>query len=588
MKKQRLLTLAIVICLFACLFTACGDNNNSTDETDQTDYVVTIYPNNGDEAFEWKISDPIPNLTYEGHVLEGFYADSNFTSAISLSTLQTAGLTGNLDVYVKWKEEDFGCEHNIVIDASVPATCTEAGLTEGKHCSKCGEIIMAQNEVPELGHDIVEHDAQVPNCIEIGWNAYVTCTRCDYSTYVGIPTTDHSPKAAVIENDVAPTCTTVGSYDNVTYCGTCNQELSRESKIASATGHSHDAVATAPTCTESGYTTYTCHCGDTYIADEVPATGHNFEDNGYCSICSAEYYTEGLQFSLYSDGYVVTGINTNATDITIPSIYQGLPVTGIADSAFLANENILVVTIPDSVTSIGYQAFYTCVSLTSIDIPDSVTTIGDWAFHSCSSLTSVTIGNSVTTIGHQAFQYCVSLTSIDIPASVTSIGRYAFYECISLTSVTFGEKSQLTTIGYKAFHYCVSLTSIDIPDSVTIIGDDAFYYCDGLISVTFGENSQLTTIGSHAFYTCCRLTSIDIPDSVTSIGDFAFEYCTMLTSITISDSVTTIGENAFFACDSLTDVHYTGTEEQWSEIEVSEGNAILADVTIHYNYTKGV
>ncbi len=38
--------------------------------------------------------------------------------------------------------------------------------------------------------------------------------------------------------------------------------------------HDHKAVVTAPTCTEKGHTTYTCACGDTYVADEVPATGH--------------------------------------------------------------------------------------------------------------------------------------------------------------------------------------------------------------------------------------------------------------------------------------------------------------------------
>ena len=34
---------------------------------------------------------------------------------------------------------------------------------------------------------------------------------------------------------------------------------------------------TAPTCETAGYTTYTCHCGDTYVADEVAALGHTYE-----------------------------------------------------------------------------------------------------------------------------------------------------------------------------------------------------------------------------------------------------------------------------------------------------------------------
>ena len=39
---------------------------------------------------------------------------------------------------------------------------------------------------------------------------------------------------------------------------------------------SYNAVVTAPTCTEQGYTTYTCVCGDSYVDDYVNATGHNY------------------------------------------------------------------------------------------------------------------------------------------------------------------------------------------------------------------------------------------------------------------------------------------------------------------------
>lgn len=52
-------------------------------------------------------------------------------------------------------------------------------------------------------------------------------------------------------------------------------------------GHEHAYVAevTPPTCTENGFTTYTCEsCGDSYEADSIPALGHSFED-GTCIRC---------------------------------------------------------------------------------------------------------------------------------------------------------------------------------------------------------------------------------------------------------------------------------------------------------------
>ncbi len=59
--------------------------------------------------------------------------------------------------------------------------------------------------------------------------------------------------------------------------------------------HVYAAVVTAPTCTEAGYTTYTCTCGDTYVADEVPALGHKEARQGAVeATCTEDGYTGDL------------------------------------------------------------------------------------------------------------------------------------------------------------------------------------------------------------------------------------------------------------------------------------------------------
>ena len=50
--------------------------------------------------------------------------------------------------------------------------------------------------------------------------------------------------------------------------------------------HSYTAVVTAPTCTTGGFTTYTCDCGESYIADETVALGHEWKGTG-CTRCDA-------------------------------------------------------------------------------------------------------------------------------------------------------------------------------------------------------------------------------------------------------------------------------------------------------------
>lgn len=44
--------------------------------------------------------------------------------------------------------------------------------------------------------------------------------------------------------------------------------------MVNALGHDYESVVTAPTCTDKGYTTYTCHCGNSYIDNYVNALGH--------------------------------------------------------------------------------------------------------------------------------------------------------------------------------------------------------------------------------------------------------------------------------------------------------------------------
>ncbi len=105
-------------------------------------------------------------------------------------------------------------------------TCTHAGYT-GNHCCKlCGEIYEYGDSIPALGH---AYDTVVvaPTCTAVGYTQ-LTCSRCGEVVNTDtVPALGHTPDSIVIENVVAATYTTAGSYDSVVYCSVCHVELSR-------------------------------------------------------------------------------------------------------------------------------------------------------------------------------------------------------------------------------------------------------------------------------------------------------------------------------------------------------------------------
>ena len=101
------------------------------------------------------------------------------------------------------------------------------------------------------------------------------------------PATGHTVRVILVENNVAPTCTVDGSYDNVTRCGNCETELSRDTIVVPATGHSIGewTVSTAPTCTEAGEERRDCNNCDHYETRELAALGHDYFNGGSCALC---------------------------------------------------------------------------------------------------------------------------------------------------------------------------------------------------------------------------------------------------------------------------------------------------------------
>ena len=233
-------------------------------------------------------------------------------------------------------EDDFSdVPHKEAVKPAVAPTCTKPGCTEGKYCTVCGKVLVAQEEIPATGHiwdeglvvkeaDYEENglivytctacnatkDEMIPalrhvwndgvvtkeaTCTEDGVRTY-SCGECDMVRTEAIPAKGHT---VIADAAVQATCTKKGLTEG-THCETCGAVIIAQEEIP-ATGHSWDAgkITTAPTCTAKGVRTFTCAtCGETRT-EEIRATGHTIViDEAVAATTESAGLTEGSHCSV--------------------------------------------------------------------------------------------------------------------------------------------------------------------------------------------------------------------------------------------------------------------------------------------------
>ncbi len=193
--------------------------------------------------------------------------------------------------------ENISCQHIEVVDSAVKETCTTTGKTEGKHCSKCGEILIKQNEIAATGHDWETATCTAPK----------TCKVCNEKNGDAIghdweAATCTTPKTCTVCKDTegnalghvwaAATCTEPKT------CSVCSETN------GSANGHNWvDATCQSPkTCSA---------CNET----EGSVENHQDSGNGLCSYCKQDMLLIELQngFNVQLIIPTVGGLNGYAT-----------------------------------------------------------------------------------------------------------------------------------------------------------------------------------------------------------------------------------------------------------------------------------
>jgi len=287
--------------------------------------------------------------------------------------------------------------------------------------------------------------------------------------------------------------------------------------------------------------------------------------------------TEDYVFAIDEAGAEATIISykKDESEVVIPSLYQGLPVTTIGAYAFTEK------------------------NLTEITLGENIKTVGKFAFKGCDILTSLTLSPNVTMLGNGALarsgigQECIDLNGSDIfliengalydskmgrlltcfesgedfavREGTVYIDACAFERASALKHIVFPEG--LRRIEQLAFSGCYSLEEANFPKSIDVIGYRAFScstdeHPSALRTVQFAPGCQLSEMQEYVFENNASLISFSFPDKVLSLCEGAFIGCASLAELTLPQGLTEIPDELCLGCSSLKIVSIPSTVEK--------------------------
>lgn len=247
-----------------------------------------------------------------------------------------------------------------------------------------------------------------------------------------------------------------------------------------------------------GYTgsqaeTYAKENNITFIAldDYDKSVDIDFED---ISIPDESYlYTDGdYQYMIVNNYAVIGKYLGNDKNVIIPETLGGYTVIAISgveipendyqvDGAFESNENIVTVTMPNTIKYINDNAFMCCPKLEEVTFSTKLQIIGYNAFYDCKLLDYVDLSSTeVTTIMGETFKGCETLSRIELPNTLTEIYQEAFADCPQLLNIV-------------------------IPKSVTMAGEKSFGFVDNDVL----ENFKMYIYYFSSYYDYCNENNID-------------------------------------------------------------------------------
>lgn len=231
--------------------------------------------------------------------------------------------------------------------------------------------------------------------------------------------------------------------------------------------------------------------------------------------------------------------------------------------AFIKNENLVVVKLPENMTEVGEDIFGDCKNLRGVKIPEGVSRINKEAFYGCSILETINFPAKLTSVGDNAFSLCSKMELDNLPNSLLHVGQSAFCY-VPLQALKLDRKVE---IGAGAFSN-TPITEIEMATPCDSILGGTFSNCPNLTKITIGEG--LKYIGYKAFSNS-PIKEANLPSTLRDISSYAFtgyssSYCPFINDIQPENHIRYIGK-----------VAYQCVDKNLEEYTIKDGTVTLAD-----------
>lgn len=449
-------------------------------------------------------------------------------------------------------------QHTEVIDAALEASCTQAGKTQGSHCSVCGLVIKFQTEIPAAGHTSILKNVEAADCSKTGYTGDTYCKNCGEKLSEGsvIEKTGHTWDDGKITKQPSASQPGVKTY----LCSICG--ITR-TEIIPATGeqqghiHTYQAKVTKePACTAEGERTYTCSCGHSYTekiekkrhtkvidaAQEASCTQQGCTQGSHCSVCGTVIEVQSVipktdhQKTVVRDAREADCTRKGYTGDTYCQDCGKKLSSGseTAQKAHVWNSGTVIKQAAERQTGIRSFTCQLCGRTKQEMIPAS----GAGQHPGGSTLPGKTwktgdiIYDKMRAAKYKVIQAAPNNIEVEYVKPVDK--KASIITIPDMIETPDGRNCRVTAISEGAFCNHKYLKKVVIGDNVQTIGKKAFYGCSRLISLQMGK--KVSRIESNALKKCSSLSKLILPAKVSKIGANVFHGCKKLKTLQIKST----------------------------------------------------